>query len=115
MLAIVSENRWRIQRFGTDASIVDPLTLEASSVATELEKLAAVLGEDADALGCRKEFDQWRHILKAGTAADRQIVIFDDARAAGMSRTGALRQVMSWLAAETAAQETPAANIRLTA
>ena len=48
MLALISENRWRIQRFGTEASIVDPLTLETTSVASELEKLAGVLGEDAD-------------------------------------------------------------------
>jgi carboxylate-amine ligase len=115
MLAIISENRWRIQRFGTEASLVDPLTLEPTTVAEDLEKLAAVLGEDADALGCRKEFDHWREILNAGTAADRQIAIFDDARAAGMSRTGALRQVMAWLAAETAAQPSPVGNIRLLA
>ena len=103
MLAIIEENRWRVQRFGTEASIVDPFTLESTSVASELERLAAVLGEDADALGCRKEFEQWRGILSAGTAADRQIVIYHEARAAGSSRMSALRQVMSWLAAETVA------------
>jgi len=103
MLAIIGENRWRVQRFGTEASIVDPLTLEITSVASELEKLAGVLGEDADALGCRKEFERWRGILSTGTAADRQIVIYDEARAAGESRVAALRQVMSWLTAETVA------------
>jgi len=101
MRAIIYENRWRIQRFGTEASIVDPLTLEATSVARELETLAAVLGEDADALGCRAEFERWRGILSEGTAADRQIAIFDEARASGLSRTAALREVMSWLATET--------------
>jgi carboxylate-amine ligase len=84
MLAIIGENRWRIQRFGTEASIVDPLTLETTSVASELEKLAGVLGEDADALDCRKEFDRWRGILRTGTAADRQIVIYDETRATGV-------------------------------
>ena len=103
MLAIIEENRWRVQRFGTEASIVDPLTLETTSVASELEKLAGVLGEDADALGCRKEFERWRGILNTGTAADRQIVIYDETRATGVSRLAALRQVMSWLAAETVA------------
>jgi carboxylate-amine ligase len=102
MRAIVYENRWRIQRFGTDASIVDPLTLCATSVATELERLAGILGEDADALGCRKEFDRWRAILSTGTAADRQIAIYDEERAAGGSRIAALRKVMSWLVEETA-------------
>ncbi len=104
MQAIISENRWRIQRFGTEASLVDPLTLEPTTVAEELEKLAAVLDEDADALGCREEFAHWRNIVRAGTAADRQIEIFGDARARGMSRTGALREVMTWLTAETAAR-----------
>jgi carboxylate-amine ligase len=102
MRAIVYENRWRIQRFGTDASIVDPLTLCATSVAKELERLAGILGEDADALGCRKEFDRWRAILSTGTAADRQIAIYDEERAAGGSRIAALRKVMSWLVEETA-------------
>lgn len=102
MRAIIYENRWRIQRFGTEATIVDPLTLEATTVVGELEKLAGILGDDADALDCRNDFERWRAILGAGTAADRQIAIYDEARAAGMSRTAALRQVMSWLAAETA-------------
>ena len=101
MLAIVLENRWRIQRFGNNASIVDPLTLETTNVANELEKLAAILDEDAAALGCRREFEHWRTILDGGTAADRQIAIYDDARAAGTPRLGALRQVMSWLVEET--------------
>ena len=108
MLAIISENRWRIQRFGTEASIVDPLTLEATSVAVAFEELAQVLGEDADALGCRAEFDRWRGILRDGTAADRQIVAYDAARAAGVSRMAALRQVMSRLVAETVGETAPA-------
>jgi carboxylate-amine ligase len=103
MRAIIYENRWRIQRFGTKASIIDPLTLATTNVADELNELAAVLGEDAEALGCRKEFERWRGILSAGTAADRQIEIYDDARAAGQSRPAALRQVMAWLVAETIA------------
>jgi glutamate---cysteine ligase / carboxylate-amine ligase len=103
MLAIIAENRWRVQRFGTEASIVDPLTQETSNVASELEKLANVLSEDADVLCCRKEFERWREIMSAGTAADRQIAIFDEARMARRSRVAALRQVMSWLNAETVA------------
>jgi carboxylate-amine ligase len=67
-----------------------------------LERLAGILGEDADALGCRKEFDRWRAILSTGTAADRQIAIYDEERAAGGSRIAALRKVMSWLVEETA-------------
>jgi carboxylate-amine ligase len=102
MRAIVCENRWRIQRFGTEASIVDPQTLAATSVAKELATLARILGDDADALGCREEFDRWQTILATGTAADRQIAIYDEARAAGASRMVALRAVMSWLIAETA-------------
>jgi gamma-glutamyl:cysteine ligase YbdK (ATP-grasp superfamily) len=47
------ENRWRIQRFGTEASIIDPLTLETTNVAAELSRLAEVLGHDADALDRR--------------------------------------------------------------
>jgi carboxylate-amine ligase len=101
MRAIIYENRWRIQRFGFGASIVDPLTLGVTTVVEELERLARILGEDAVALDCHSEFGHWRNILKIGTAADRQIEIFDEVRAAGMSRAAALRKIMSWLAAET--------------
>jgi glutamate---cysteine ligase / carboxylate-amine ligase len=101
MRAIIFENRWRIQRFGTEASIVDPQTLEPTTVAREFEALANVLAEDADVLNCSQEFNRWRDILSEGTAADRQIAIYDRARADGMSRMAALRQVMSWLVAET--------------
>jgi carboxylate-amine ligase len=102
MRAITYENRWRIQRFGTEASIIDPLTLETTNVAAELSRLAEVLGHDADALDCGKELERWRGIVTEGTAADRQIAIYDEARAAGMPRTAALRHVMSWLVTETA-------------
>jgi carboxylate-amine ligase len=103
MMAIIAENRWRIQRFGTKASIVDPLTLETTHVARELETLAEILRNDANVLECRIEFDRWREILSSGTAADQQITIYDDARAAGMSRKAGLQEIMSWLVAKTVA------------
>jgi carboxylate-amine ligase len=102
MRAIIYENRWRIQRFGTGASVVDPLTLETTNVVDELTKLAGILSQDADALGCRQDFEHWHEILHGGTAADLQIAIYDEARFAGMPRIVALREVMAWLVAETA-------------
>lgn len=116
MRAIAYENRWRIQRFGTDTSIVDPQTLEPTTVARELETLGTLLAEDADALGCRDEFERWRDILTEGTAADRQIDIYDESRAAGMTRTAALREVMAWLVDETMRHSVaPAATLPLEA
>jgi len=100
-LAIISENRWRVQRFGVEASLVDPVSLEPTTVAAGLEKLAGILAEDAEALECRKEFDRWQAILREGTAADRQLAVYAQARQAGLARTDALRRVMAWLVAET--------------
>ncbi len=66
MRAIIYENRWRIQRFGTEASIVDPLTLGVDDRRGRAgDACRGVLGQDADVLGCRKEFERWRGILKS--------------------------------------------------
>jgi carboxylate-amine ligase len=104
-LAIVAENRWRVQRFGMDASLVDTATLQPTTVAQELGKLAAILAEDAEALGCRHEFDHWKTILRDGTAADHQLRVYDDARAQGGSRVAGLHAVMRWLAAASGSEK----------
>ena len=48
MRAITYENRWRIQRFGTEASIIDPLTLETTCCSGN--PLWLTLGFDASTL-----------------------------------------------------------------
>ena len=44
-----------------------------------------------------------RHILKRGTSADRQLAVYDEARAAGASEHEATRAVVDWLIDETGA------------
>jgi carboxylate-amine ligase len=59
--------------------------------------------EDAEALSCSREVAHARKILSRGTSAHRQIACYDDARSRGASEREALRAVVNFLIAETAA------------
>ena len=67
------------------------------------EELIALVGEDAEALGCRREIDHIRTILARGTSAHRQLSTFDEARRAGATQREALQAVVDFLIRETAA------------
>jgi carboxylate-amine ligase len=95
--AIVEENKWRAQRYGTGASFVDRASMQAAPVKAVLQQLLVLLGGDAEALDCRSEVQQAMNILERGSSADEQIRIYESARAAGRSRLKALREVVDWL------------------
>ena len=98
--AVASENMWRAQRRGVQASFID----ERGNVVPFAEHLKAILdavAKDADALGCTDELARTRVIVAEGTSADRQLAIFDEARAQGASRAAALVAVVDWMALAT--------------
>lgn len=104
--AIASENMWRAQRSGVQASFID----EAGAATPFLELLEAVLAdvaEDADALGCSAEVARTREIVAEGTSADRQRAIFAQAIADGASPGAALAAVIDWMAKATIAPSPP--------
>lgn len=99
--AITSENMWRAQRQGVNASFIS----EAGKVVPFAENLAAILDDiakDADALGCAPEVARTRAIAADGTSADRQLAIFAEARASGANTATALAAVVEWMARVTA-------------
>ncbi|MET0605699.1 MAG: carboxylate-amine ligase [Beijerinckiaceae bacterium] len=102
MRAIASENIWRAQRYGTHGSFVDCAKGRAVTASEWLEETLELLGEDAEALGCRCEFERARAILQRGTSADRQLAVFNEARGRGLPVHEALRDVVGWLARSTA-------------
>lgn len=103
--ALAKENKWRAQRFGIKAELVNPFgdrppAMAFSDTATRLVDL---LREDARHLGCLPEVERVADILQAGTSADAQVGIYEQAVAAGASDDEALQCVLTWLKNETMA------------
>jgi carboxylate-amine ligase len=100
---LVGENRWRAQRHGLDAGLVDFGKGEIVACAALFEELIALTAQDAARLGCAAEVASVRAILARGTSAHRQLAVFADALARGAARPDALDAVVDWLVAETVA------------
>lgn len=100
---LIQENRWRAQRYGLDQGLVDFGKGVIVPYADLLEEMIALVREDAAALGCTRELEGARAILRRGTSAHRQVAVFDQALAAGASRREALDRVVDFLIAETVA------------
>jgi carboxylate-amine ligase len=101
--AITEENKWHAQRYGVTATFVDPFRRQPINAADWLNEVMDYIDADIDALDCRDEIKRLARIVKQGTSADRQIEVFDKARAAGRQRLSALKDVVDWTAAETQA------------
>lgn len=99
--AIASENKWRAQRYGTTATFVDQQSMQAKPAQIVLEELLERIKVDAEALGCSDEVLFARDILARGSSADLQLRVYDAARAAGQSRSQALKEVVDWLHRQT--------------
>jgi glutamate---cysteine ligase / carboxylate-amine ligase len=100
---LIAENRWRAMRYSFDERFLDLAKGELVDFATLLDELIALVSEDAEALGCAREVQHARTILARGTSAHRQLAIYDEARQRGASDREALRAVVNFLVAETAA------------
>jgi carboxylate-amine ligase len=97
---LVGENRWRAQRYGTAAGLIDFARGEVVAYADLIEELLALIAEDAAALGCAAEVAQARDILARGTSAARQRAAFEAARADGADAAEGFRAVLQGLAEE---------------
>jgi len=100
-LFLLSENRWRAQRYGVSGTLFDFGKGELVPFRDLVEELLVLLREDAEALGCRPEVEHARTILGRGTGADRQVAQLNRLLAEGASHEDALRGVVDHLIAET--------------
>ena len=100
-LFLLSENRWRAQRYGVGGTLFDFGKGELVPFAELVEELLVLLSEDAEALGCSAEIAHARTIVQRGTSADRQVACFERLMAQGASREEALKGVVDHLIAET--------------
>lgn len=99
--AITAENIWRAQRYGVHGGLIDADSRSMRGVPDCVADLLERLAEDAQALECTAELGHCRRIVAEGTSADRQLGIYEEARARSGSQTSGLAAVIDWLAQET--------------
>ncbi|MEL6226471.1 MAG: glutamate-cysteine ligase family protein, partial [Pseudomonadota bacterium] len=80
---LINENRWRAQRYGVDGSLFDFGKNALVPYSDLIEEILELIGEDAEALGCRDEVERARRIVADGTSADRQVRAYKTRRAEG--------------------------------
>jgi glutamate---cysteine ligase / carboxylate-amine ligase len=103
-LFLLSENRWRAQRYGVAGTLFDFGKGELVPFRDLVDELIVLLREDAEALGCLPQVEHARTIVARGTSADRQVACFEHHLARGASRAEALAGVVDHLIAETVGQ-----------
>ena len=100
-LFLLSENRWRAQRYGVDGTLFDFGRGELVPFRDLVDELLVLLREDAEALDCWPEVEHARTIVDRGTSANRQIACFNQLMSEGASQEDALKGVVDHLIAET--------------
>lgn len=100
---LLSENRWRAQRYGVSAGLIDFGRGEIIGFPELLDEMIELIWEDAVALNCTAEIESARDILARGTSSDRQRAVRDKAAAAGKNGHDQLRDVVLHLAEEFSA------------
>lgn len=109
---LIEENRWQAKRHGKDAELVDSLHGgQRRALAIWLEELLGLVFQDAAYFGCLAEIEQCRRIVRRGTSADQQRVVYRQARLAGATRIEACRAAVHWLIAQTAVVPAPEAAL----
>jgi glutamate---cysteine ligase / carboxylate-amine ligase len=95
--ALVEENRWRAQRYGTDSSYIDTKSLEPVSFRTWLEGVLSMLADDIDALQIESDIPKLRAIPKRGTWAHLQLEYYRALQKFGRTSREAVSDVSKWL------------------
>ncbi|HEX2655937.1 MAG TPA: carboxylate-amine ligase [Xanthobacteraceae bacterium] len=98
--AIIVENKWRAQRYGVNGTFVHE-DLGAVPVAELIDQIIEDVTRDAEALGCLAEVEHCRLIAGAGTSADTQLAVFQQAQEKTENNNEALRAVANWIAEAT--------------
>lgn len=109
-LLVINENRWRAQRYGLDAGLIDPVTATVLSGADIVDEMLAMIREDAEVFDCVDEVEHARTIVRRGTSADRQISRYDLLVEQGVAEETALAGVVDELIEETQSETHPWAH-----
>ena len=98
---IISENRWLAQRYGMLAFFGNLEGGGRKDIDDYTQDLVQDLADDAEALGCEAELAHVLDIVRAGSAADRQVDLFRLRRLEGASQEEALLSVVDLIVRET--------------
>ena len=90
---LITENKWRAVRYGTDGQLIDFGKREEVPFRFLAQELLDVVDDVVDELGSREEINYIKKILQEGTSADRQLEVY--------RKTGSLESVVDHLVAET--------------
>ncbi len=94
---LISENRWRAQRYGIDEPLIDFGMGELVAVPDLIDELIELTGEDAAEAGCEKELAHLRTIMERGTSTHRQRKAYELACAEGADHDTAMHAVVDSL------------------
>ena len=97
---LISENRWRAQRYGTEGELVDHGRRTLAPFADLIEELIGFLEPDAEALGCLHEVRNARKVAREGSSSVRQRRVYAEAIDSGAEHEDALRAVVDNLIEE---------------
>lgn len=99
-VTLITENRWRAQRFGTSGELLDLGRGALVPLASLIDELIEMLLPDAEVLDCRAELLHLRRIVETGNSAHRQRAVFQAALAKGQPDDAAMCAVVDHLIAE---------------
>ncbi len=99
---LITENRWRAQRYGFDQGMIDLGRGVVVPYEHLLDELLDLLAPDAEHFGCVAEVQHARRILERGTSADNQLATYHLAVSEGATPEEALKLVVDNLIEKTA-------------
>ncbi len=97
----IQENKWRAQRYGTEAELIDFGIEESVPIRKLWDEILTLIDPHLDALGAREDAHYVHKIFEHGTSADRQTAVYRAAIKEGLSEPDALVRVVDHILAET--------------
>lgn len=104
---LILENKWRAQRYGTEAKLADFGKRVVLPLAELTDELVELLRPHAEALGCLAEIEHARTIARRGSSADQQLRVYREALEGGAEDHEAQCAVVDWLVAESVRLDRP--------
>ncbi|KMK67420.1 carboxylate-amine ligase [Puniceibacterium sp. IMCC21224] len=97
---LISENRWRAQRYGVTEGLIDFGAGAIVPFSDLAHELIALVEEDAGILRCNRELERMQGVVAQGTSSSRQRAVQTVATEAGQDREGQMRAVVAHLVEE---------------
>ena len=72
---LTHENKWRAERYGLAATVIDPTAAVRCPIAPLVERTLRKVAPHARDLGCDSELEGIRRILRDGNGAERQLAV----------------------------------------